>query len=40
MNILAIRAQVYDRVTNDLPQPMIGNLATAIGFKNSYAALV
>src|SRR5438132_13257527 len=38
MNIFAIRTEVDDWIANDLAQAVIGDLAAAVGFENSYAA--
>src|SRR5947209_1337440 len=40
MNILALRTQAYNRITNNLPNPVIGDFASAIRLKYRDASLV
>src|SRR5437763_4568165 len=40
MNVLALRTQAYNRITYDLPKPVISNFASAIRLKYCDASLV
>jgi hypothetical protein len=39
MHVFAIRTEIYNWITNDLAEAVIGDLAAAIRFKDSNAAL-
>lgn len=40
MHVLPVRAQIDDRVADDLAQPVIRDFAAAVGFKDRYATSV